>query len=251
MKHLLIIIGLLSLATLHSGSAPNAIQQTIAGAPIPSGGGGGGGGTFTVVTNYAVAGDNNTVTATFNTTGVKLLIIGAGWYQGTPTLSNGSSDTTTTKTKYGSGNLFNQISYIVNPTASATYTVTLAGGSTFPGLCILALNCSATVSSPFDQDSGAAGSGTSTTRTAAAAAVPTVDNEIVVASMTSGLHIYTPTIDSGFSTPVVAADGSGVNYFMSYLIQTTKGSVQPTWTLTGQTGIANQTGLSQVSFAPQ
>jgi hypothetical protein len=154
----------------------------------------------------------------------------------TPTLLTGASNVLRT------GGWGLQFRYISNPTTSglSTFTATIVGSSTFASICSLAFKGSKT-SSPLDQENGntaASGSGTSFQP---GSVTPTTNNQ----ALFTITGFVTPakgsvTVNSSF-TKQVDIDLVGSQHYgmaMAYLIQSTAGALNPTWS-----GLSNTDAL--------
>jgi hypothetical protein len=119
----------------------------------------------------------------------------------------------------------------VNPTVGSGHTFTITGTGLQFCAAVEAFSGVAT-SSPYDQGNGNT-SGGNTSQTGAI--TPGVNNEVIVTSVsTYAPGVVTPyTIDSGF-TITDQADAVASTTFgcgMAYLVQSTAGTINPTWTL--------------------
>ncbi len=175
---------------------------------------------------------NSNVTGNINTVGASLITCSASSFVVVPTLTDNQSNTWTELTRQT--NPFNgdvtSIYYVVSPATSATHTVTLAALAGQPSVQCIAWT-GTKLASPFDVQNGA------TTNTASSLATgsvtPSENNEIVV----TGLTCTTCTaemIDSGFTIQATSAwvSGKGLEGAIGYIIQTTAGAVNPTWSWT-------------------
>jgi hypothetical protein len=83
---------------------------------------------------------------------------------------------------------------------------------------------------PFDVQNGATTAGAATLATGSV--TPSQDNSLIVAGLGFNVSSAGPTINSSFTRSSWVNFGSGNNYGSAeaYLVQTTAGAVNPTWT---------------------
>jgi hypothetical protein len=200
---------------------------------------GGGGGGYAFVFSASKGGNTETATSdAVDTTGATLIVVATSHFSPTPTLSDSKGNTWTALTTYGPGSYEVKMYYCVSPTVGSGHTFTLAGANTYPTFTVLGFS-GGSLSSPFDQQNGATGSSFDTVQPGSI--TPTQDNELVVTALSGALSGTPASIDSGFSTPVQIANGSGAIFnAIAYKIQTTAAAVNPTWSVsaTASTGAA-------------
>lgn len=171
-------------------------------------------------------------TSSMDTTGADLLVAILNFYHidvvSPATITDSKGNTWSTVLSTVATN-YTLRQYVSRPTSVGTAHTVSWGESTdptYPSLIVFAF--SGSVASPADQSTGATKA--SGTTLATGSVTPTENNEVLVAG--AGWDAAaTPTIDSGFSTPVqVSAVGAQhVAVAASYKIQTTAGAENPTW----------------------
>lgn len=186
------------------------------------------------------SGLNGVTTSGIDTTGADLIVIGvtSAGNIGAPTLSDSKSNTWTGLTEtIGGGFIRDRLFYCQGGTVGSSHTFTLTGVGTVSGLCALIL--SGSVASPADQQAGAAGTGTTIQP---GSVTPGEDNEIVVAGIGWYTSATAPTIGSSFTiSDSYGYDGSDhYGGALAYLIQTTAGAINPTWTFGASQTMANR-----------
>lgn len=189
---------------------------------------------FAFITSSTAGSTDTTAvtTAGVDTTGANLIVlaisIDGGVSYATPTDSK--SNSWSQLTVYGGGaNPKTNLWYCYAPTVGSGHTFSYSTVGSYPAIAMLAFSGSA--SSPFDVQNGAVGSGSPTF--SPGSITPNVDNELVVASLTTNSTTASLTTDSGFSTPVYTNFTDAKNYLIgiSYKIQTTAAAVNPIWTM--------------------
>jgi hypothetical protein len=178
-------------------------------------------------------GANGGTTSAINTTGANFIAISVAFnYNVIPigsdiSDSKGNSYTALTTHQENTGSA-NRLFYVAAPTVGASHTFTVTKTGAFVAVCVAAFSAVAT-SSPFDVENGATvGSGTTL---ATGSVTPSLNNEVVIAGICTG-GAATSSIDSGF-TLVGTVAGDNATYYgvgMGYLVQTTAGAINPTWT---------------------
>lgn len=116
--------------------------------------------------------------------------------------------------------------YAKAATVGAGHTFTVSGIE-FPTVIVYAF-AGGNATAPFDAEAGAVG--TFGTTGSPGSLTPGVDNELVLQGCASHVDV-TYSLTGGYSTPV--AVGADANHFgggAAYLIQTTAGATNPTWT---------------------
>lgn len=184
----------------------------------------------------ASAGGGTYTSGSFDTTGADIIIIGVTKQNGTsPTLSDSKSNTWNTRTPY-SGGTFNaegRLYYAINPSVGSGHTFTLAGSS-FGVMDILYFSGS-DLSTPYDTENGA-GNGSFVSSAQPGSITPSQNNCVVVSYFASG-SANSMSVDSSMSLTDQAPLTGGAHYggAIAYIIQTTAGAINPTWSFTGTT----------------
>lgn len=188
-----------------------------------------------VAHTVASSGDTNSVTTpAIDTTGANLIYLAVSDFLVQPlgTISDNKGNTWTIITVGGDGDgNFCRIStyFCLNPTVGAGHTFTYSGTAVYPSMTALALS-GAAAASVLDQKN--TNSSLATTTLATGSVTPSENNEIVITS-TSDLSVSgSKSIDSGFtiSDQMLYSPGSFFGIGTAYLIQTSAGAVNPTWT---------------------
>lgn len=184
-----------------------------------------------------------TTSPSIDTRGANLIVVGVSQYQGAGALAAPSDSVGNTYTPLSiytaASNTWVRLYYTQGASvSSATHTWTLTGTTFFGALYAMAFSGSA--ASPSDGDVGVVPGGAVLTSEQTGALVPSQNNELIV-TMLSGSASSAYAVDSGFtqpdaSTPFTASTCEGAA--MAYLIQTTAGSVNPTWSWTGSASAA-------------
>lgn len=174
---------------------------------------------------------------TVDTTGCNLLVVNAAWFNPSApvTLTDSKGNTWVPLTAALANNSNSQLFYTINPTVGSGHTFTFS--ASFSSICVTGFSGVKT-SSPFDVENGH-GDASGATTEAPGSITPSENNELVVSGLDTGLGGQPYTIDSGF-TISCQDDGGGVNFpgALAFIIQTSAGAVNPTWTLTGSTQAA-------------
>lgn len=187
----------------------------------------------------------NTTTAAINTTGASLLIVLGGGFSA-PSISDSASNSWTALTDYpeaGGSQPRVKFYYVVNPTTSATHTVTnTVGGDNC--VAFFAVN-GAKTSSPFDVQNGATTAGATSHQPGSV--TPSENNEIVVAGFSAGSTAEQPGAIAGYTT----IENAVANYriALAYQIQTTATATNPTWAWTSATQAAANIATFKVAAA--
>ena len=189
-----------------------------------------------IVTHTITTGSANTVTsAAINTTGAGLIVVQiAAPNVAVGTLSDSKGNTwTILRNDAILGLIANLTFYCVSPVVGSSHTFTYAATGAYPVITVVAL--SNVASSPIDQQNGAHPIST-TISVQPGSITPSVNNEIILASICVGASGTIPTINSGFTILNSMAFASGVNQgsVMAYITQTSASAVNPTfsWTAT-------------------
>jgi hypothetical protein len=193
-----------------------------------------------VSTSKGDAGTQHTITSdAIDTTGADLLVVSVSWYnKSTPDeldVTDSKSNTWVHLTNYGSGSSsYTAIWYSVNPTVGTSHTFTFAETSTYPSIFVEAFS-GADTTAPFDVENGAYSA--AVTSVATGSVTPTVNGEVICASVCMDSSFTNLSIDSSFIDPPqeeqpYSADMGGA---LTHLIQGTAGAVNPTWSWTTTT----------------
>lgn len=190
-------------------------------------------GGINLVTHAAASGTSTSATTTaVNTTGSTLFVVGATYdTTAVPTISDSASNTWNALTPTNTSSAGAVLNWCANPTTSSSHTFTASGAGTFPALFMLAFS-GTTTATPFDVENG---STTATTTLQPGSITPAVNGEVLVTFFGFNGAGVPVSIDSSYIQADSAIDfGSGVHYggAMAYLIQTTAGASNPTWTRT-------------------
>lgn len=240
MKASRLILFLLVPFLLCANSIPLPKQARFFNPPIPATGGGGGSFTYTIIAHTWISTDSATVTTpAIDTTGANLIIYGVSIVNGSFTITDNKGSPTLTKlTEQGDafdGIRSNQICYAISPTVGTGHTFTFANSaSSFSVLEVLAVKKSSGTPTFDTQNGFSQSSGASAESFQVGSVTPAGDNELIVTSAVWNNN-QTPTIDSSFtfsdwgSTPTAGVNMGG----LAYLIQTTGGTVNPTWSFSG------------------
>ncbi len=194
-----------------------------------------GGGAITLLTHVcAFSGDTNTVTTTtINTTGATLLVVTISDYQAAlaqAVPSDSKMNTWTSLTTYNADlSVRVTTSYVANPTVGTLHTFTATGSVAYPSICVASFSGVVSMS-PLDQQHGQGGVAAATTLQPGSI-TPSQNNELVITGLafdTSG----TVSIDSGFTITDQTdyMPGAAFGAALAYIVQTTAGAVNPTWT---------------------
>jgi len=202
--------------------------------------------TPTLIATSSVAGLNGGTTAATSTTGATLLVLGVSLdTAGTPTISDNRGNTWTQLTSHTSAFARVRFYYAVNPTTSASHTVTVTSTGAAVSAHFAAFSNVAT-SSPFDQQNGANGTPVGTLQTGSI--TPTVDGSLLVTALAFNSAGSPISIDLSF-TETGEIDFLGSNYYgsaLAFLVQGSAAAINPTWTRTG----TNDMAANIASFKP-
>lgn len=207
--------------------------------------------TFSLISSTSAAGNTNTVTTTgITTTGANLIVIGLSTNTGgVVALTDSKGNTWTPLTaKAVTSNGTSQMFYCFGPTVGTGHTFTNAGSSNFCSIFVQAW--SGAQSAPFDVQNGATNAAASTLATGSI--TPTVNNEVVISHFMFSVA-GTASVNSGLTISNQTNFGSGNNYggAMGYIVQTTAGAINPTWTSGGgATGLAATIASFKVGASP-
>ncbi len=169
-------------------------------------------------------------------TGATGIVLAITSFQGvaSPTPSDSSMNTwTASATAENAANEKISMWYVANPSTSAMQTFSVSGVTTFPVVCVVGFSHSK-LTAPLDQTSTNTTGADTTLDTGSV--TPSEDNEILLVGLAYGPTTGTTvSIDSGFNTPPDNVDYSPGNNFggaISFLVQSTAGALNPTWTWT-------------------
>lgn len=203
-------------------------------AGLSAGGGGVNAYTFLAAQSCGfTSGSSGCTSPAINTTGATLLAAVVTGITSSPGLTDSASNTWSGGTLIGVIPDYVTIYYKLNPATSASHTFTLGSGSaTFSALAVAAF--SGGPQKTFDALSvGATGASSSPS---GGSITPAQNNEIVIAGVEN--HSGGTTINSlngGFTIPAngnfAAIANQNAGAAIAYLIQTTAGAANPTWTL--------------------
>lgn len=204
--------------------------------------GGGGLFTYTLVshTSASVDGNASATSGAIDTSTANLIVYSLAWGSGVFSITDNKANSAPTGLNvYGdavNGIRSNQVLYAVIPTVGSGHTFTIASSSG-AGYCVLnvwAFKKSSGIPA-FDTQNGfsqSSGAGVDTLQIGSV--TPSADNGLIVSGMVWNGSL-TSSIDSGFTTPSQTSTPSAgvVVGGFSYLIQTTVGAVNPTWSFSG------------------
>lgn len=192
-------------------------------------------------------GSGGDVDLTIDSTGANLLVFTVSWYYPNGTNSaiyDSKFNTWTCLTHYGS-TYATQICYATNVSGKVGSSHTVhtdfqgAGGATGVTYPIAALYAysGAHATAPFDSGTDVGNPGGAASTCQPGSITPGGDNRVIVTSYANDLAAAA-TINSGFSSPIAHGEAAAdyVGGGAAYLIQTTGGAVNPTWTGGGSAG---------------
>ncbi len=150
---------------------------------------------------------------------------------GAATVSDSKSNTWTALTtrEVGSAAVV-RLYYCVSPNVGAAHTFTISGTSIFPEIAARAFS-GVNVGSAFGAES-AGGGGDGLTTLQPGSLTPSEDNALVVTGVAS-YNESPASINGGYTAAIVPKGGNCLAGGLAYLIQTSAGATNPTWTLTG------------------
>ena len=196
--------------------------------------------TIALVTSAYTAGNTNgSTTPACNTTGANLLVVTVSWFTGggTVTVSDSKSNTNWTQlTKSDRGFAFECIWYCKNPTVGDGHTFTVASTGGYASIHAVAFS-GADTTAPFDKENGSWGSSVSTQQTGSI--TPAEDNEVVVYGCSTDNSKDISSVDVGTLLSHNAHTGNSFGNSLAYIIQTTAGAINPTFTLSGSSTTPN------------
>jgi hypothetical protein len=175
----------------------------------------------------------STPSSAINTTGANLIVLVVARAGSSAPTDSKSNTWASAMSSPGPVGQTVDLYYCFTPTVGSGHTFQCA--DTFSAGAVLAF--SNALASPLDQT--LIDSAERTPPTAAGSSLtPTQNNEIVIAAFGGYPADGTIGINGGFSTPVAVPGTGGLSYgcAISYLIQTTAASANPTWTDAGGSG---------------
>lgn len=194
---------------------------------------------YSLIANTSAGGSSSTVTTgAIETTGADLLIVVVGRYQAESAASlidsKGNSWTELTQSEeVGSARC--SIFYCQGGTVGLNHTFTYEGTSVYVSVAVAAFSGSA--ATPFDQENGA--SSPSTNSLATGSITPSEDNELVIAGFSSNSG---ETISINASMTITDQEpyvgGNSFSVALAYIIQTTAGAINPSWSWTSTAAAA-------------
>lgn len=196
---------------------------------------------YSILTNKVAQSTDsvNVTSSAIDTTGASLLILySARQGIGVPTITDSAGNSWQALTTFGAARHVSQFFFCEKPITSATHTFTSTGGGGLPSIQITAFSNS-DIASPFDVQNGNAGGTISTTGTSIQpnSITPNYNNELVMCGLSLFVNVTSLAIDSGFTmidTAQSTANAEGIS--VAYIIQTTAGAVNPTWSWTTAAG---------------
>lgn len=163
-----------------------------------------------------------------DTTGCDIIWLVQANINGAPNVLDSEGNSWSSAALGATANIYCQIFYCQNPITSTMHVFT--ANTPAIGTALAMLGASGSVSSPFDQVSGA--NNDSTTSQQPGSVTPTEDYEILILGVSESDD---GTVDSGFTIAEQVSPwaGNNVGVALAYKIQTTAGAENPTWTLAG------------------
>lgn len=188
---------------------------------------------FSLISNVGAGSaiGNDITTAAIDTTGASLLVVCVNDYTvNASTLSDSKGNTWTGLTAKMSTTAESKLYYCKNPTVGTGHTFTAAGTSIYATINVAAFS-GAHLTAPFDQQNGATTAGA--TSLATGSITPSENNELIIAGISNVSAAR--SIDAGFTIANQVNYAAGFHYggAIAYLIQTTAGAVNPSWSWTG------------------
>jgi hypothetical protein len=185
---------------------------------------------------------NSFDTSGINTTGANLIVISIGTFgaNANPTDSKGNTWTALTQRTNSSRN--QQLFYCASPTVGSGHTFNPnSGNASYPTINVTAWSGAA--ASPFDQQSGAASR-------QPGSITPSEDNCLLVTGVMDQGGGAT-TIDSGFTiSDTETNDGNHFNSSAAYLVQTTAGAVNPSWSADSSNIVSAMASFKAATVTP-
>lgn len=206
--------------------------------------GGGGGGNYSLVANtFASANSTGGTTPDINTSGATKIFVCLGSFSAIPTPTDNKGNTyTQVKASTSAGGYFSSIWVCLSPTVGTGHHFTTSQASTFGNISVLAFSGGGTGAT--DVTSANQGGGITTIQPGSI--TPTTDNQLIICAYNGGV-VTTMLINSGFTISDQGNSSAGAEQTAgSYLVQTTAGAVNPTWSETSPG--ANTMGTAIASF---
>jgi hypothetical protein len=180
----------------------------------------------------AVNTTHTVTTAGVDTTGADLIVIGIAYNVGaTPIISDNKGNIWTALTSNITSTAVARLYYCVNPAVGTGHTFSNTGSA---NLCAIFMEAFSGVApgSKKDQETGNTSTISLTVQTGNI--TPTQNNELLVTVLGFNLAGLSASINSGFTKTDEQNFLTGTYYggAMAYLIQTTAGAINPTWTRT-------------------
>ncbi len=178
-----------------------------------------------------------------NTTGANLIVLGVTTYRGagvtsTPTDSKGNSYVLVANYTDGAGGAQLAIFYCYAPTVGASHTISYPTvASSFPTIIMKAY--SGASSSPLDQFTGFGNTGYTGASTIQPGSVtPSTNGQLVFTCISAWLATSSPTINSGFTTPIFQQSNAAQTYSTaaSDLFQSIAAAINGTWSFNPNSG---------------
>lgn len=183
--------------------------------------------TFALVASQKAAGLNGGTTPAINTTGAKLIVISASYFNGvgiTVSDSAGNTWTPLTATSNG-GTQSTRLFYCINPTTSAAHTFTFGSTNVTGSITVTAWSASGVA---FDKEVGGFGSGSAITVAGATSGVTPANNgSLLLTGYGFGAQVSGAAGSAGW-TVAVDQSGAGGSHFGNgqlYLLQTTAAAI--------------------------
>ena len=183
------------------------------------------------------SGTADITTGAINCTGANLAVVAIaynppypGWVP-TSVTSSPSSTWTPLTTQVGSPGSRSSVTYYAqNATTSGSMTFTVTSGGYDGSMSVVAQCFSGAAASAFASSNGGGNATGGASQTFQPGSVTACSGCLVVSSYVPALtSIVTVSVDSGFSTPVTAAFSSFDQTSIAYLITSSSGTVNPTW----------------------
>lgn len=189
------------------------------------------------VSSSSGGGGETITTGAIDTSGAKLLVCIAAYYNagGDGSTNDSKSNTWVARTNYGTGGAVHaQIFYVVNPASVGsghTFSFNRPAGSLYPSFGCAAFSAGGTVA--YDTENGTASA--SATSLATGSVTPATTNEVLISAVGIGGGLTFSSVDSGFSTLDSIANLSSNHYGFvnAYIIETSVAAKNPTWSTSG------------------
>ncbi len=185
---------------------------------------------YSLIASASAADFSAATTSAIDTTGADLIWIGVADYSGSTggALSDSKGNTwTQIEADLDGSNGRITTFYCQAPTVGSGHTFTYSATFLFGSIAVIAVSGSA--STPLDQTNHTASSFMQPT-VSTGSITPAEDNEIIFAAVDFGSGVSSATIDSGFTIQEQLPYSGWIGIAVAYLIQTSAGAVNPTWT---------------------